>query len=195
MFLESDFLTTIKKEMKEYDRYVKDCPVPMTKFQIERLLIGQHPPTGRYFQCCLEITKRSQDIKAIIGDPNTSEKLKIQKIDVLKREIEIFRELADLWFPLTNGKSYEELQPIIWDEYYLYKICISILSGDGISQHIPDVLCLPRNSRSRMIFEKIMAQEISVEKTKEIVEGELRYFESDVDTIAKYVTETNYLQR
>jgi hypothetical protein len=127
-----------KMKIEDLEKYAKDAPKPLTRFQIEKFIIALKPPTERYFTCCQEIKSRIPFMK----DNNSS----LEKKKMIEGEIEIFAELAEIWKPLTRGLKYEELQHKIWDERLSYQICISLMSGSSCSSFIKEVLAMPDGS-------------------------------------------------
>lgn len=143
-----------------------DSPGGMSFFQIEKFLIETEPPVGRYFQACREIKSRNQSLSGLLkklDNCNESEAEEIKSnIESINKEIECFVKLAKKWYPVTNGRSYEEIQEEYWDQRLSYQLCLRILIGDGIGDLIQPVLKLKEDSYARKITEAIFSRDSSV---------------------------------
>lgn len=139
------------------------APCGMSRFQIERFIVGTEAPHERYFRCCVEINARMSqlsDIDIALNKPKDSgapPALDLQRSkDATLYELEVFVDLAERWFPLTDGYSYEELQPIIWDETLTYRLCLAVLSGKPVFDVIGDVMTMPESSMCQRLLVRIM---------------------------------------
>lgn len=145
-------------DVAKFAQYEKDAPPAMSRFQIERFVLGTQPPTERYFICCTQIQSRLADLRGLLGklsnikDGDPSRAIMQRMIFSVERELEIFHELADIWKPMTRGLGYEELQQQIWDERLCYRLCLVMISGSPISTCIEEVMAMPEGSKARQLL-------------------------------------------
>lgn len=125
--------------MRDIQKYIADAPPAMTQFQMEKFAVGTEAPTYRYFFCCLQI-------KAL-SDKLTLAAYEVEARDTVEFQISTYANLAEKWYPLTNGKSLEELQPIIWDEKLSYDIALCLkFGGGGLGELTRAISAMPSNS-------------------------------------------------
>ncbi len=133
-----------------YAELVLQASRGMSRFQIERFVIGSEPPIGRFKQCCMEIKARYQKVLELhaIGSQD--------QINDLVREMEIFRELAETWKPLAEGKTEDEIQSIYWDQRFSLELATRLLSRSPVDDLLKRIMALDPESQCRQILAKFL---------------------------------------
>lgn len=138
--------------IQEVEDFSCDAPKSMTAFQIEKFIVNQEPPIGRYHKCCTEISSRKEALSRLRNPVTYQEKEQLQS---LLSELKIFIQLAKKWKPLTEGKSHEELQNEYWDQKLGKDVGIRILMGQSFGDLLPLVMQLDDNSKTKKILENM----------------------------------------
>jgi hypothetical protein len=141
----------------------------MTPYQIEHFVLGKIPPIGRYHQCCLEIRRRLDVMK---GTRDAFSKLLEERADsaevaekrgilrVLQNEVVAFKEVADKYKNLTNGKSFEDpsIQEEYWDQHFGWRLAIAMISGGLSGDLIQSIMCLHEDSHTRRFLQSALRE-------------------------------------
>jgi hypothetical protein len=143
---------------RDYAKYTADAPPSMSRFQIEQFVLGTEPPTDRYFICCTQIKSRLGDLRGLKAKLEEKDLSDLSRetitglVESVERELEIFKELADTWYPMTRGLKYEELQRQIWDERLCHRICLNIAAGNNVASCVSEVMAMPPGSTCRRMI-------------------------------------------
>lgn len=146
----------------------QDVVEGMSSYQIENFVLGKIPPVGRYHQCCLEIRRRLEIMKATRSSlialfdkkdrtPGDDAAI-VEKREVLRglqREVISFKTMADKYKPLTEGRRFDdpELQAEYWDQHFGWRLAVGFISGNISADLIQSIMCLHESSRTRLFMQ------------------------------------------
>lgn len=133
--------------IEDYEKYIADAPISMSRFQIENFVVKTEPPSGRYHFCCKQIASKVASLKSAEDQKSK---------DALLYEIQVFKEIADEWKQYIGDQSYEKLQERIWDEAFTYKLAICAVTGRDYGPLIPNILTMPRNSTCARLLKAVL---------------------------------------
>lgn len=148
------------------ERYAQDAPSGMSRYQIERFVIGKLPPVGRYHQCCLEIRRRLEALR--------NSELQEADREAIGQELRTFAELAEAWLPATRGLSHEQLQPVYWDQKFAFELGIRLLTGQPYEDVARNIMLLDPQSASRRLLVMVLEGQLetAVIQAKAMLDGQ-----------------------
>ena len=135
-------------ELEKYEEFISDVKNGMSRFQIEKFVIGSEPPVGRYRQCCLEIKTRVAQVRKILLEQES-----VENASSILNEMKIFKELAQTWKPLVENMTEEQIEEVYWDQKFSFELAVRMISGAPLDDLLRRAVTLSPNSQCYRIFE------------------------------------------